>query len=661
MNINRITLFNYGPFCEKNSISFPNPHETDNSGQKNIVLVGGKNGSGKTSLFTAIQVCLYGQSSLGLKTSRKEYEEFLKDQIHKRANTLFIVDTSYIEVDFDFSVSGHTDNYFVKRTWVVEPNGGLAEALAVKKNGVPLEIYEENYWQEFINYLIPHGLLKLFFFDGERINALTKDNANIELGNSIQALFGIELIRQLIADLKYFVRKKAKGQQKQEICAGLSEIDNAIKAIEEEYEHLFKESGSLNTNIDNLRNRSTILEAKLRSFGGTFLDSRERIKERIEALDLALEERTRELKNLFIKELPFYYAGEYLAHTAERIKLAENMKSDDRYKAEFDKRWNASKRKIERFLRNKKDVIEIYGQLVGNALKTNGKQAYDAISEKDLKEIAQWFALDVRQQKEEALRIGNEIENMKREHDSLAKKLEYIPEKEDFSSYLEEMMKIYAEEAQVKALLASLENRMKQNRDKIAERKRQKTRLEVDLMESDRSNRKMEIVSKSISALEKFESELIKSKIKALEDNILLSLSRLLRKTDKIRKVKIDKGEFDIVLEDALGRRIDKKGLSEGEKQIYSVSLLSGITKTSKRAFPVFFDTPLGRLDSDHRMNIIHNFFPVASHQMIILSTDTEIDRQYFEELRPYLSSSFLLEFDPENKYTNIIEGYFWK
>jgi DNA sulfur modification protein DndD len=115
------------------------------------------------------------------------------------------------------------------------------------------------------------------------------------------------------------------------------------------------------------------------------------------------------------------------------------------------------------------------------------------------------------------------------------------------------------------------------------------------------------------------------------------------------------------VLEDDLGRKIDKQSLSEGEKQIYSVSLLSGITKTTKRSFPVFFDTPLGRLDSDHRMNIIHNFFPFASHQMIILSTDTEIDRQYFEELRPYLSSSFLLEFDTENKYTNIKEGYFWK
>ena len=661
MNINKITLFNYGPFCEKNSLSFPNPHKAGNNGQKNIVLIGGKNGSGKTSLFTAIQVCLYGQASLGLKTSRKEYEEFLKDQIHKRANTLFIVDTSYIEVDFDFSVSGTTDNYLVKRTWVIEPNGNLAEALAIKKNGAPLEIYEENYWQEFVNYLIPQGLLKLFFFDGERINALTKDNANIELGNSIQALFGIELIRQLVADLKYFERKKATGQKKQEICVGLLEIENAIRATEEEYESLEKESASENAKLDNIRNILALLEAKLRSFGGTFVDSRERVKERIAALDLALEERTRELKNLFIKELPFYYAGEYLTHTAEQIEHTEKLKRDDRYKAAFDKKWNVSIGKIEKLLRNKGDVKEIYGHLVGNASKSKDRQGYDALSEKDLKEITHWFTIDVRQQREEALQKGNEIERIKRDHDSLAKKLEYIPENEGFSSYLEEIKQCYSEEAQAKAFLSSLQNKMKQNRDKYAEKYRQKNRLEADLMESDRNNRKMEIVSKSISVLERFEAELIKSKVKSLEDNILLSLSTLLRKTDIIRKVKIDRGEFDVALEDTLGRRIDKKSLSEGEKQIYSVSLLSGITKTAKRAFPVFFDTPLGRLDSDHRMNIIHNFFPVASHQMIILSTDTEIDRQYFEELRPYLSSSFLLEFDSENKYTDIREGYFWK
>ncbi|GAI72974.1 unnamed protein product, partial [marine sediment metagenome] len=76
---------------------------------------------------------------------------------------------------------------------------------------------------------------------------------------------------------------------------------------------------------------------------------------------------------------------------------------------------------------------------------------------------------------------------------------------------------------------------------------------------------------------------------------------------------------------------------------------------------PVIIDTPLGRLDSLHRQNLIDNYFPFASHQVILLSTDTEVGKTYFSEhLSPYVSHCYQIEFDSSNLSTRILPGYFW-
>jgi DNA sulfur modification protein DndD len=89
--------------------------------------------------------------------------------------------------------------------------------------------------------------------------------------------------------------------------------------------------------------------------------------------------------------------------------------------------------------------------------------------------------------------------------------------------------------------------------------------------------------------------------------------------------------------------------------------MLWGLAKTSGRPLPVIIDTPLGRLDSDHRRKLIHDYLPFASHQVIVLSTDTEVDQALFEELRPDISHAYHLVFGSEDRRTEVSTGYFWK
>ena len=100
--------------------------------------------------------------------------------------------------------------------------------------------------------------------------------------------------------------------------------------------------------------------------------------------------------------------------------------------------------------------------------------------------------------------------------------------------------------------------------------------------------------------------------------------------------------------------------LSAGERQLLAIALLWGLARVSGRALPTVIDTPLGRLDSSHRANLIERYFPSASHQVILLSTDEEINRTYHRMLEPQIGRSYLLQYDDEERATTVVDGYFW-
>lgn len=122
----------------------------------------------------------------------------------------------------------------------------------------------------------------------------------------------------------------------------------------------------------------------------------------------------------------------------------------------------------------------------------------------------------------------------------------------------------------------------------------------------------------------------------------------------------IDPQTFAIKLFDDRGQAIPKERLSEGEKQIFAVSVLWGLARASARPLPTIIDTPMARLDARHRRYLVERYFPNASHQVIILSTDTEVDRRYYEKLQPHVARAYHLSYDESRKLTVPEEG-FWQ
>ncbi|HET6878994.1 MAG TPA: hypothetical protein VFI31_02495 [Pirellulales bacterium] len=107
------------------------------------------------------------------------------------------------------------------------------------------------------------------------------------------------------------------------------------------------------------------------------------------------------------------------------------------------------------------------------------------------------------------------------------------------------------------------------------------------------------------------------------------------------------------------GQALSKQRLSEGEKQIFAISVLWGLARASARSLPAIIDTPMARLDARHREHLVERYFPNASHQVIILSTDTEVDRRYYESLEPHLARAYHLNYSEAERATVAEEGYF--
>src|SRR5262249_2664323 len=133
------------------------------------------------------------------------------------------------------------------------------------------------------------------------------------------------------------------------------------------------------------------------------------------------------------------------------------------------------------------------------------------------------------------------------------------------------------------------------------------------------------------------------------------------RKGNYIRKVIIDPQTFETTLYNHKGDALPKEQLSAGEKQIYAIAVLWALRLVSGLTLPIIVDTPLGRLDSEHRQHLVQRYFPQASHQVILLSTDTEIDRELYDDLEPAVARAYQLVYQPIEASARIIEEYFWQ
>ena len=184
--------------------------------------------------------------------------------------------------------------------------------------------------------------------------------------------------------------------------------------------------------------------------------------------------------------------------------------------------------------------------------------------------------------------------------------------------------------------------------------------MNKEFAEAD-ARRMWELAGRTRETMQVFLGRVTARKIDRLSGFVTESFRFLLRKQTLVERIVIDPATFSITLFDSTGYAIPKQRLSKGEKQIFAISVLWGLARASARALPAVIDTPMARLDAAHRQHLVERYFPSASHQVVVFSTDTEVDRHYYQALQPHIARAYHLKYDEQHRRTVGEEGYFWK
>ena len=218
MRFKRLSITNFGVFSEEQSFDLM---PVKNFAEcKPVIIFGGKNGTGKTTLLEAFKICLYGNSFKGQRMPCTKYSRHLMSRLHRSTDGSKATNAS-ITLEFDFARVGIIDNFLVKRAWKFD-GSDITETLDVMHNNQPLKEVNEEQWQDFLMELIPPGLSQLFLFDGEKIQNLARGQGeNQHIIGSINTLLGLDLIEELRYDVKAYVARES-AQQKNDFEGKLS-------------------------------------------------------------------------------------------------------------------------------------------------------------------------------------------------------------------------------------------------------------------------------------------------------------------------------------------------------------------------------------------------------------------------------------------------------
>lgn len=254
------------------------------------------------------------------------------------------------------------------------------------------------------------------------------------------------------------------------------------------------------------------------------------------------------------------------------------------------------------------------------------------------------------------------IKNKEEEIITLDRQVQTAAAPEDYTKLRQALETAQNKVVEAKANYETIRRRLAELETIIAKSKKELSEYTVENIQHKNNEHIITSAAKVQDTLKIFREKLTLRKLNKLEEEVKNCFLYLLHKSDLVHRIAIDTNTFGLSLYDFNGKPVPKHRLSAGEKQLLAIAFLWGLAKVSGHRLPVAIDTPLGRLDSSHRSNLVERYFPSASHQVILLSTDTEIGKKEVETLRENeaIAREYLLKYDSATRQTTIQAGYFW-
>lgn len=670
MRISKVKLHNFRIYRGENEVSFPDMED------KNISLIAAKNGFGKTTFLTSLIWAFYGRLMSQVEDKYKKdiksaggYESFVVSLLNKNVKWEFENGENskplcYVEIELqDLLIpSIPCKTVTIKRSYDLKTND---EKLSILIDGDESELTKEVGYEVFINdFILPREIAKFFFFDAEKIVSLAEAKSKSELRTLSKAyseVLGIKKYEELKSNLEGLLTKLRRRGVTEVEKSKLDELIAQVKEDGNRIEHNKEQQDSLEQQINLLKTKSDNLQEKLIREGNSI--TLEELKELKKTRD-SLRNESKAIKNKLKKLLdlmPFVLAGKKLEELYKQVQFESNINTTTVNKDLLNKELenfsnNVLKEATAAFddkkaLNNLEKILQkaLKPNSIKKETKNNHKRILLDYSEEQAREfqaivnniktsyLGQFNAI-VQEEKNNRVLLSRTTIKIKqaeaRKGNQLAKEYREEKERADF-----ELGNLRGEKKYLSEKLEELIVKASTNKKLLSEYEKN-----FNLVETDK--KKYAVTENLLIKINSLIQKIKEEKKYALQKSILLGLKKLMHKDNFVFNVKVNISDdiMDIDLIDTRGNIIDKDGLSKGEQQLYATALLKALVDESGISFPVFIDSPLQKFDKHHSHNILKEFYPSISDQVVLFPLlEKELSEDEYESLKKNLNTSYLI------------------
>jgi DNA sulfur modification protein DndD len=672
MHISQITLRDWKAYTTAN-FDFPAP-----SRDKNIILIGAPNGYGKTSLFEAIVLGMFGRDGLPLIARSPfsggdkdrlatSYKAFLEKALHRGA-TAAGRNSCSIKLIF---VDDDDEPLEIQRIWHYNDAGVYRpqdEEVHIFKGTTrkavgpgALQGNERADWfREYIaENLLPFTLAHFFMFDGEQVSVLAEREMSAQVRAGIEGLLGIPVLKTLAKDLRSYAEVRRKDSP--------NISDKTIEKLELErhqltfeYDKKSERYAEIEPSLVALKEEREHLTRELASFGAGSQALLQEQFEQIKNYERSIEHGRSQLEELMMKDIALALSGLGLRESLKARLASESVRE----------RWESGRKQgdsnLERFIGavdyGMQGIDPSLSDGQRNGVLDSARAAWeklwypppdncaDDFLHPYLNELERSKVIDRLDELDElgAPAIVELLSTIAANEDSLKRLQNEVTRTEAVAPHVdskrERLTKLNGEIQQLDQEIGALKREMSALESQINSKNTELTKLAGQWDQAKPSVRRAMRALKVASMVDDIVAKAVPSQIDAIAAAMTEAHRSMAHKKDLVERIAIDEN-CDVKLLNADGMDLRGYDLSAGEKQIFTQALISAVSSVSGRGFPMVVDTPLGRLDIEHRKGVL-NHLVQREHQVILLSTNTEVVGEYLREIAPHVQKKYIVQFE---------------
>jgi len=648
MIIEELVLHDYGIYGGRHEIDL-----TPVSSERPIILIGARNGRGKTTLLDAINLVLFGNRARLSNRGGKSWEDFLRESIHRKS-----AGGSSVSMRFTVADDLEERTYEISRSWAISGKS-LKEYFDVSVNGRADKVLAED-WNEHIEGILPLDVASLNFFDGEKIDELTDPGRSRDvISAAIRGLLGLGVIERLEADLKVYLRRK----QDAAIADGASDELLALEAernsLLERREGRRYEHGQARVALERAEELLRRLERKAAELGADRWEKRAELEAERSDLGAARAVLDQRLQGLAAGSAPLRVLAGLLERTNTQIRVDEEIEMASRVLGLLEAR---DARVIEA-LDNPaaRTAHEVFAADRANW----ATKAADAVIHTVHANVSALLAaaLNDTDAPTEVQEILEELDQHELRLNDVDRALLAVPSEGQLAPVLAEigsgratLETLTQQSDSLKEEIGHLDSTIERTDQRLARMREVEADQQKDALEERRAR---EYAKRALATIGEVSEMTVARNLAQIEAAILQRFSGLIGKQRLVTGVYISRETLELKVQTSNEIDLPVDRMSAGERQLLATAVLWGLSTVAGRSIPLIIDTPLGRLDDEHRQKLATNYFPAAAHQVIILSTDSEFDEALREKIKHAISHEYLIRFREDDESSEIVPGYF--